>query len=952
MLGLHGSAAGPLVPPRRRAASRIRAVGARLAALLCAALVCLLPTGPAAAAPTPGVPAPGAPAAGRSWSVEATGNDTWRVSWRSETAVPVRDDVAYLVADGRRLGIARLERDGRTLTTTTSDPRVLRARSVELRWSTEPSPDAARRSTSSAAGDPAWETPTGPVLTDDPAAPGRYGVTQRDYDLGDTAVRLPAVDARVELRGRVYLPKGATGRRPVVLFLHGMHAPCYGGGDDSEFGWPCPGRQKPVPSHLGYAAMARTLASRGYVVASLSANGINVQGNDDLDAGQRGRGQLVLATLDLMARGERGTGALAFLRHRVDLDRVGLMGHSRGGEGVVRAALQNTQRPHPYGIRSLFLIAPTDFARLAVPGVSTAVLLPYCDGDVFDLQGQHVLDDTRLGSPKDRSIRSSILMLGANHNYFNTEWSPGSVSQGYDDAWSDDERATCGPKNPGRLSPAQQQRAGNAYLAGWVRATLGHERRVLPLFDGSGARAASAGKAVVRTAFTAASSDRVDVAALNRGVPTGAASRGARLVACAGIVARTGGPDEPVGLPSTAGGRPACSTRLGEGQASHWSPSPLAAGAPGTGVGRLTWSSTSGRVRLPLARGHRDVRRTEALRLLMSPDPSVAGPQDLTVRVVDGRGRSARVRVSSVSDALRPLPGGREDLPRVQLRTVLVPLTRLKGVDRRDIRRVELLTNRSARGAVFVGDVSFTRTRVGRSGPARLPELRVTGSPTVREGAAGTSTTVAFTVRLSRPSRSDVTFEWSAGIDLFRSFVLPGQSEVVPRRTGRVRIPAGTTSKTVTVRVRGNDRDGDDTFLAGAASAPSGAVLGVNVRGGLVRDDDPTPSVTVAAATASEGDGVLRFPVTLSAPSDSEVFVSGKVVAGTAKQGSDWTIEGDEGPYVYGFVPVGNRTIDLEVPLVDDRVAEPTETLRLELQDLEVPISGSGTATGTILDDD
>ena len=61
---------------------------------------------------------------------------------------------------------------------------------------------------------------------------------------------------------------------------------------------------------------------------------------------------------------------------RVDLDDVGLMGHSRGGEGVVRAALLNAARPRPYGIRALVALAPTDFTRPTIPGVATSVILP------------------------------------------------------------------------------------------------------------------------------------------------------------------------------------------------------------------------------------------------------------------------------------------------------------------------------------------------------------------------------------------------------------------------------------------------------------------------------------------------------------------------------------------------------------------------------------------------
>src|SRR3712207_5893347 len=209
------------------------------------------------------------------------------------------------------------------------------------------------------------------------------------------------------------------------------------------------------------------------------------------------------------------------------------MGHSRGGEGVVRAALQNTQRARPYGIRGLFLIAPTDVGRLTAPGVSTSVLLPYCDGDVSDLQGQHLLDDTSFAVPNDRSFKSGLLMLGANHNYFNTEWPPGSVSGGWDDWEGDPTSGVCGRLNPGRLSETEQRRAGSAYLSAFFRTALGAEKRFLPMFDGSGARARSAGPAVVRTTYTAPSQHRLDVARLDRSVARRTASGGARLTVCA-----------------------------------------------------------------------------------------------------------------------------------------------------------------------------------------------------------------------------------------------------------------------------------------------------------------------------------------------------------------------------------------------------------------------------------
>ncbi|GAA1434567.1 hypothetical protein GCM10009616_29310 [Microlunatus lacustris] len=922
----------------------LRLLRRRVTVLVALTTALLLVTPPASGAPP-------TPPSGRAWDVEQTASG-YRVTWRAEGPVPVRDDLPVLLADGRQIGLARAGEDGRTYSATTTDPRVRDASSVTLGWASDRSASSSRRSTGTAGS--GWGTPTGPVLADDPAATGRYPVRTRDYDLGDRAFAAPSLGGKkTELRGRVYLPDGAPGKRPVVLFLHGMHTNCYGGPGDLGV-WPCRPGAKPVPNHLGYAAMARSLASQGYVVASLSGNGVNVYSNLDVDAGQRARGELVLATLDLVGRGNSGSGALAFLRGRADLTRVGLMGHSRGGEGVARAALINTQRTKPYGILGLFLIAPTDVARLTVPGVSTGVLLPYCDGDVSDLQGQHYLDDLRRASGGDRSFKTGMLVLGANHNYFNTEWSPGAVSDGGDDSQPDDPASPCNPRHPDRLTAAEQQAAGRAYLTGFFRTAVGRDNRFLPLFDGTGARARSAGPAVVRTTYAAPAPDRIEVAPLNRVLPSGLQNRdGARLTLCAGVAPDNPDPDWPTPPPTTAEGRPACSRELLE--ASSWSATPLVGNPPGTTVGRLTWTQRTGVVRLPLAAGRRDVRRADALRLLLSPDPSVPGTADLSVRVVDGRGRSAQVRVGAVSDALKPLPTLGEGRFRTELRTVRVPTATLRGLDLRDIRAVELVTDRSARGAVFVSDVAFTRTTRGTSGSLRLPALRLSGSPRVAEGPAGKTTAARFTAVLSRPTDRDVTAEWSAFRDTGELLTAPDESVVIPRRTGRVTIPAGTTKLTVTVPLHGNDRLGYSQGLLAGLSAPSGAVLGANTGSGMVVDDDPMPTLRVGPATADEGAGVIRFPLTLSEASDRGTAVDAVVLPGTAQRGRDWQVEGEPGEpaRAFGHVEVGQRTGVIEVPLVDDRAAEPTESFTLEVTEaFEATLTGPRKVTGTIRDDD
>ena len=78
-----------------------------------------------------------------------------------------------------------------------------------------------------------------------------------------------------------------------------------------------------------------------------------------------------------------------------------LVGHSRGGEGVNRASL-DLPTDEGYHVTGQVLIGPTDFAFQAAPAMPTVTLLPYCDGDVADLQGQNFTDDGRTSPRPDR----------------------------------------------------------------------------------------------------------------------------------------------------------------------------------------------------------------------------------------------------------------------------------------------------------------------------------------------------------------------------------------------------------------------------------------------------------------------------------------------------------------------------------------------------------------------
>jgi acetyl esterase/lipase len=299
---------------------------------------------------------------------------------------------------------------------------------------------------------------TGPVDVRPFVQLGEFGANVRETYWGFGLDQVP-------LNGRVWYPDG-NGPFPLVLIVHGQD-------------------YMTEPADTGYAYLGELFASHGLIAVSVDETFLNTYNIARVGQENDARGVLLLEHIRQWQMWNQAEGNPFY--HKVDLDSIAVIGHSRGGEAAAIAAAFARLDAYPddptilfdydFSIKTVIAIAPS-YGQYRPAGKD----LHLEDVNYLLLQGSHDADNyfnwgirmyNRVGfSGHTPNIKAALYVYRANHSQFNTAW--GRRDGNIPVRWLLNQKPL--------LEPEQQRRVAQVFTMAFLEATLLDNPTYLSIF--------------------------------------------------------------------------------------------------------------------------------------------------------------------------------------------------------------------------------------------------------------------------------------------------------------------------------------------------------------------------------------------------------------------------------------------------------------------------------------
>lgn len=226
--------------------------------------------------------------------------------------------------------------------------------------------------------------------------------TIKKFNLGKSVIKEGKREVPFDIEGVLGVPEEINEKAPIVFIFHGQHS----GDAKANF-------------EDGFKYLVEEFAKNGIIAIA-----VDDQVNHTWEYGEPLSNERVKEVMQvhlnniIKANNGENINYGIDLKNKVDIDNVGLIGHSMCGEGIFKIAKDQQQKGFS-GIKGLLAIAPSNNEVIEnYPDIATSVIVSEYDGDVMD-SGASIYDNIfEQGKRKNPLILSYL--IGGNHNYFNT----------------------------------------------------------------------------------------------------------------------------------------------------------------------------------------------------------------------------------------------------------------------------------------------------------------------------------------------------------------------------------------------------------------------------------------------------------------------------------------------------------------------------------------------------